>query len=242
MKSWLVAACSCSPPIDPHPRSNARACRSIRRSRSRTSPTSRRRSRRRTATSRSSGCAIRPAWSPPRSWPSRARSAAMRSGAWPSPRRMQLKEARPARALCAEEPGGAQAQLPRSRRSAGLCRHGRLGRRGVLQHGRGAEARPAQAAVRGSTCSSPTFKGKITMPHPASSGTGYFHVSAWIQMFGEDKAWAFMDRLHDNIAFYVAFRLAALPHGGGRRIPGRHLGRDLGRRRAPARVRRSRAC
>ena len=49
----------------------------------------------------------------------------------------------------------------------------------------------------------PKFKGKITMPHPASSGTGYFHVSAWIQMFGEDKAWAFMDRLHDNIAFYV---------------------------------------
>jgi iron(III) transport system substrate-binding protein len=49
----------------------------------------------------------------------------------------------------------------------------------------------------------PPFKGRITMPHPASSGTGYFHVSAWIQMFGEDKAWAFMDRLHDNIAFYV---------------------------------------
>jgi iron(III) transport system substrate-binding protein len=47
------------------------------------------------------------------------------------------------------------------------------------------------------------FKGKITMPHPASSGTGYFHVSAWIQMMGEEKAWAFMDRLHDNIAFYV---------------------------------------
>jgi iron(III) transport system substrate-binding protein len=49
----------------------------------------------------------------------------------------------------------------------------------------------------------PRLKGRITMPHPASSGTGYFHVSAWIQMFGEDKAWAFMDRLHDNIAFYV---------------------------------------
>jgi len=49
----------------------------------------------------------------------------------------------------------------------------------------------------------PKLKGKLTMPHPASSGTGYFHVSAWIQMFGEDKAWAFMDRLHDNIAFYV---------------------------------------
>ena len=47
------------------------------------------------------------------------------------------------------------------------------------------------------------FKGRITMPHPASSGTGYFHVSAWIQMFGEEKAWAFMDSLHQNIAFYV---------------------------------------
>lgn len=49
----------------------------------------------------------------------------------------------------------------------------------------------------------PKFKGKITMPHPASSGTGYFHVSAWIQTFGEDKAWAFMDKLHENIAMYV---------------------------------------
>jgi iron(III) transport system substrate-binding protein len=48
----------------------------------------------------------------------------------------------------------------------------------------------------------PRFRGKITMPHPASSGTGYFHVSAWIQTFGEDKAWEFMDRLHENIAFY----------------------------------------
>jgi iron(III) transport system substrate-binding protein len=48
----------------------------------------------------------------------------------------------------------------------------------------------------------PRLKGKITMPHPASSGTGYFHVSAWIQTFGETRAWEFMDRLHDNIAFY----------------------------------------
>ena len=48
----------------------------------------------------------------------------------------------------------------------------------------------------------PRFKGRMTMPHPASSGTGYFHVSAWIQMFGEAKAWEFMDRLHENIAVY----------------------------------------
>ena len=48
----------------------------------------------------------------------------------------------------------------------------------------------------------PVYKGHIVMPHPASSGTGYFHVSAWIQIFGEEKAWAFMDRLHPNIAYY----------------------------------------
>lgn len=49
----------------------------------------------------------------------------------------------------------------------------------------------------------PAFKGKLLMPDPASSGTGYFHVSAWMQMWGEDRAWAFMDRLHDNTAMYI---------------------------------------
>ena len=49
----------------------------------------------------------------------------------------------------------------------------------------------------------PVYKGRIQMPNPASSGTGFFHVSGWIQMMGEEKAWAFMDRLHQNIAVYV---------------------------------------
>ncbi|NWG75839.1 MAG: putative 2-aminoethylphosphonate ABC transporter substrate-binding protein [Rubrivivax sp.] len=48
----------------------------------------------------------------------------------------------------------------------------------------------------------PVYKGEITMPHPASSGTGYLMVSAWLQMMGEDKGWAFMDALHRNIASY----------------------------------------
>ena len=48
----------------------------------------------------------------------------------------------------------------------------------------------------------PIYKDKIVMPHPASSGTGYFHVSAWLQILGEDKGWAFMDALHKNIAYY----------------------------------------
>jgi iron(III) transport system substrate-binding protein len=49
----------------------------------------------------------------------------------------------------------------------------------------------------------PIYKGKITMPHPASSGTGYLDVTAWLQMWGEQQAWRYMDALHENIAQYV---------------------------------------
>lgn len=48
----------------------------------------------------------------------------------------------------------------------------------------------------------PAFKGRIVMPNPASSGTGFFHVSGWLQMFGEEKGWSYMDALDRNIAQY----------------------------------------
>jgi iron(III) transport system substrate-binding protein len=50
---------------------------------------------------------------------------------------------------------------------------------------------------------SSAFKGQIVMPHPASSGTGYIQVAAWLQMMGEQAGWAYMDKLHDNIAVYT---------------------------------------
>lgn len=49
----------------------------------------------------------------------------------------------------------------------------------------------------------PVYKGHIAMPNPASSGTGYLDVSAWLQMWGEQKGWSFMDRLHQNVAAYT---------------------------------------
>ena len=49
----------------------------------------------------------------------------------------------------------------------------------------------------------PVYKGTIAMPNPASSGTGYLDVSGWLQMWGEEKGWAYMDRLHQNIAAYT---------------------------------------
>ena len=49
----------------------------------------------------------------------------------------------------------------------------------------------------------PVYKGQIVMPNPASSGTGFFDVSAWLQMFGEQKGWEYMDGLHQNIGVYT---------------------------------------
>lgn len=49
----------------------------------------------------------------------------------------------------------------------------------------------------------PEYKGKIVMPNPASSGTGYFDVTAWLQLFGDKAGWAYMDKLHQNIAQYT---------------------------------------
>ena len=49
----------------------------------------------------------------------------------------------------------------------------------------------------------PVYKGHVVMPNPASSGTGYLDVSSWIQIWGEDQAWDYMDKLHQNITSYT---------------------------------------
>lgn len=47
------------------------------------------------------------------------------------------------------------------------------------------------------------YEGHIIMPNPASSGTGFLDVSSWLQIFGEEGGWEFMDGLHNNIARYT---------------------------------------
>ncbi len=49
----------------------------------------------------------------------------------------------------------------------------------------------------------PVYRGKIVMPNPASSGTGFLTVSAILQTMGEKKGWEFLDQLHQNIAQYT---------------------------------------
>lgn len=49
----------------------------------------------------------------------------------------------------------------------------------------------------------PVYKGAIVMPNPASSGTGFLDVTAWLQLFGEQDGWKYMDALHENVAQYT---------------------------------------
>ncbi|MGF1725001.1 putative 2-aminoethylphosphonate ABC transporter substrate-binding protein [Photobacterium nomapromontoriensis] len=49
----------------------------------------------------------------------------------------------------------------------------------------------------------PVYKGHIAMPNPASSGSGYIQVTAWLQSMGEEAAWRYMDKLNDNMAYYT---------------------------------------
>lgn len=49
----------------------------------------------------------------------------------------------------------------------------------------------------------PVYKGHVVMPNPASSGTGFLDVSSWLQLWGEEKGWEYMDKLHENAARYT---------------------------------------
>ncbi|MDO6708741.1 putative 2-aminoethylphosphonate ABC transporter substrate-binding protein [Photobacterium sp. 1_MG-2023] len=49
----------------------------------------------------------------------------------------------------------------------------------------------------------PEYKGQIAMPNPASSGTGYMQVSAWLQTMGDQQGWDYMTQLDKNIAHYT---------------------------------------
>jgi iron(III) transport system substrate-binding protein len=49
----------------------------------------------------------------------------------------------------------------------------------------------------------PEYRGHVAMPNPASSGTGFLDVSSWLQIFGEEAGWEYMDALHQNISHYT---------------------------------------
>ncbi len=54
----------------------------------------------------------------------------------------------------------------------------------------------------------PVYRGRLTMPSPASSGTGFMIVAGFLDLMGEEAGWKYLDALHENIAFYT--------HGGSK--------------------------
>ena len=69
----------------------------------------------------------------------------------------------------------------------------------------------------------PVYKGHVAMPNPNSSGTGFLDVSSWLQIFGEEGGWEFMDALHENISHYThsgskPCKQAARRRGADRRL------------------------
>jgi iron(III) transport system substrate-binding protein len=65
----------------------------------------------------------------------------------------------------------------------------------------------------------PVYKGKIVMPNPASSGTGFLDVAGWLQMWGDADGWKFMDALHENIAQYTHSGSAPCRSAGSGEFP-----------------------
>jgi len=49
----------------------------------------------------------------------------------------------------------------------------------------------------------PEYEGKIAMPNPNSSGTGYMFVNAILQQMGEEEGWAFLEQLDQNVLRYT---------------------------------------
>ena len=45
----------------------------------------------------------------------------------------------------------------------------------------------------------PIYKGEIQVANPNSSGTAYTTLATILQIFGEDKGWDYMKKLHANI-------------------------------------------
>lgn len=50
----------------------------------------------------------------------------------------------------------------------------------------------------------PEYKGLISMPNPKSSGTGYSFLKALVNSMGEDEAFAYFEKLSENILQYTS--------------------------------------
>lgn len=50
----------------------------------------------------------------------------------------------------------------------------------------------------------PIYKGRIVMPNPVASSTGFMFLMGWLQAKDEKVGWRYIEKLHENILFYTA--------------------------------------
>jgi iron(III) transport system substrate-binding protein len=60
----------------------------------------------------------------------------------------------------------------------------------------------------------PRWKGEIVMPSPVTSGTAFMINASFLQLFGWDKGWAFLETLDKNVGQYTKSGNAPLEHVG----------------------------
>jgi iron(III) transport system substrate-binding protein len=60
----------------------------------------------------------------------------------------------------------------------------------------------------------PKWKGEIVMPTPVSSGTAFMINATFLQLFGWEKGWDYLEKLDRNVAQYTKSGNAPLEHVG----------------------------
>lgn len=65
------------------------------------------------------------------------------------------------------------------------------------------QARGLTAPASWQDLARPEYEGLVVFPNPRFSGTGFIALSAFVQQLGEAPAFAYTDRLDDNVPFYT---------------------------------------
>lgn len=65
------------------------------------------------------------------------------------------------------------------------------------------EARKLPMPTSWADLTKPDYKGEVLMPSPVSSGTGYLQIAGLLQGMGEEKGWAYLKDLDQNVAQYT---------------------------------------
>jgi hypothetical protein len=186
--------------------------------------------------STSNGSAIPPASSPPSCWPKKPTRRPTWCGAWRRP----ASSCWPIRAISSPMRPRAWKRWIKSTWTRPSPRSGSASAPGSPRSA-STPSKPKKTSCLPTSwqdLTKPEFKGKVVMPNPNSSGTGFLDVSAWLQMWGEDKGWKYMDASAREHRPIHPLRFQALQDGRRRRSAGRHLlrlsrraGKEQGRSR-----------